>query len=393
LDEKKLQVAGMFLAEARNNFEEAGFGVESTRLATIPFPYLLGAEKVFETPRLAAELSRYLPEMGISYAALGPALPGIPESYGVIPNALAASKEVFFSAVMADAAHGISLPAVEACAEVIVQSSKLEPNGFANLNFAALANVPAGVPFFPAAYHHGNDPLFALAVEIADEAILAFENASTLEAGRKNLVTVLEENARVLVKTADILKFKYLVKFGGIDYSLAPFPDDTRSIGVALERLGVARVGLHGSLAAAAVLAEAIDRAQFPRTGFCGLMMPVLEDSRLALRAAEGRLTVKDLLLYSAVCGTGLDTVPLPGDVTPGQVSAVLLDLSTLALRLDKPLTARLMPVPGRQAGDTTDFDFAYFANSRVMALKSEPLERALAGQETFELRRRQFVR
>ncbi len=81
----------------------------------------------------------------------------------------------------------------------------------------------------------------------------------------------------------------------------------------------------------------------------------------LAERAAEGRLTVKDLLLYSAVCGTGLDTVPLPGDVTSGQIAALLLDISALALRLDKPLTARLMPVPGKQAGDMTSFNFGYF--------------------------------
>jgi uncharacterized protein (UPF0210 family) len=142
-------------------------------------------------------------------------------------------------------------------------------------------------------------------------------------------------------------------------------------------------------LAAAAILTEVIERAHFPRAGFCGLMMPVLEDALLAERAAEGRLTVKDLLLYSAVCGTGLDTVPLPGDVTSGQIAALLLDISALALRLNKPLTARLMPVPGKQAGDMTSFDFGFFANSRVMALKAEPLGKALGGSETFRLEKR----
>jgi uncharacterized protein (UPF0210 family) len=390
LDGKKLQAAGTFLAEAKTNFEAAGYEVQTTRLATIPFPYLLGADKVFETPRLAAELSRLLPEIGITYAALGPAVTAIPDSYGVLPNAIAVSKNIFFSGVMADAKHGISLPAVNACAEVIVQTARLDPNGLANLNFAALANVPPGAPFFPAAYHNGNEPAFAIAMETAEVAVQAFDSAKTIEAGRNALIAVLEENARTLVKTADLLKFKYLVKFGGIDYSLAPFPEETRSLGAAFERMGVPKVGLHGSLAAAAILTEAIDRAHFPRAGFSGLMMPVLEDALLAERAAEGRLTVKDLLLYSAVCGTGLDTVPLPGDVTSGQIAALLLDLSALALRLDKPLTARLMPVPGKQAGDMTNFDFGFFANSRVMALKAEPLGKALGGVETFELRRRQ---
>jgi len=386
LDGKKLQAAGTFLAEAKTNFEAAGYEVQTTRLATIPFPYLLGADKIFETPRLAAELNQILPEIGIAYAALGPAVTAIPDSYGVLPNAIAVSKNIFFSGVMADTKHGISLPAVNACAEVIVQTARLDPNGFANLNFAALANVPPGAPFFPAAYHNGNEPAFAIAMEAAEAAVQAFESAKTIEAGRNALIAVLEENAQTLVKTADLLKFKYLVKFGGIDYSLAPFPEETRSLGAAFERMGVPKVGLHGSLAAAAILTEAIDRAHFPRAGFSGLMMPVLEDARLAERAAEGRLTVKDLLLYSAVCGTGLDTVPLPGDVTSGQIAALLLDISALALRLDKPLTARLMPVPGKQAGDMTSFDFGFFANSRVMALKAEPLGKPLGGEETFTL-------
>ncbi|MDW8227629.1 MAG: DUF711 family protein, partial [Anaerolineales bacterium] len=66
--------------------------------------------------------------------------------------------------------------------------------------------------------------------------------------------------------------------------------------------------------------------------------------------------------------------------------AALLLDLAALALRLDKPLTARLMPIPGKQAGDLTSFDFGFFVNSRVLALEAEPLDRALARNEAFSL-------
>ena len=93
--------------------------------------------------------------------------------------------------------------------------------------------------------------------------------------------------------------------------------------------------------------------------------------------------------MVSAVCGTGLDTVPLPGDVTAEQMQALLLDLSALALRLNKPLTARLMPIPGKKAGDLTEFDFPFFANSRVMALDSQPLKKPMGGTETFRLHSR----
>jgi len=148
-------------------------------------------------------------------------------------------------------------------------------------------------------------------------------------------------------------------------------------------------VGWHGSLASAAILTEAIDRADFPHTGFCGLMLPVLEDATLAKRAADGSLSVKDLLMFSAVCGTGLDTVPLPGSVSAEQLQAVLIDLASLALRLDKPLTARLMPVPGKKAGDETEFDFPFFANSKVMALDAHPLGKPMRGLDRIQLKHR----
>jgi uncharacterized protein (UPF0210 family) len=299
---------------------------------------------------------------------------------------------------MASPQVGVSLPAVRACAEVIQQLSPQDPNGFANLYFAALANVPPGAPFFPAAYHDGGSPIFAIATEAADLAVGAFSTASTLIEARKNLTNALQDNAKKLVSTAKSIVHRFsdsqvhrivgaqAPRFGGIDYSLAPFPDIERSLGTAMERLGVPRVGAHGSLAAAAIIADTIDKADFPHTGFSGMMLPVLEDATLAARAAEGILSVKDLLLYSAVCGTGLDTLPLPGDVTVAQLTAVLLDLSALAMRLDKPLTARLMPIPGVKSGDPTEFDFPFFANSRVMGLESEPLDGLLAGDEDFTL-------
>jgi uncharacterized protein (UPF0210 family) len=119
------------------------------------------------------------------------------------------------------------------------------------------------------------------------------------------------------------------------------------------------------------------------------LMMPILEDATLAQRAAEGTLTIKDVLLYSAVCGTGLDTVPLPGDTRAEQIMPLLMDLCALSLRLDKPLTARLMPIPGKKAGEPTTFDFGFFANSKVMVLEAAPLSSALSGTETLRIKKR----
>jgi uncharacterized protein (UPF0210 family) len=385
LEEKALEAAGTFLAEAKSAYEAAGYEVQTVRLATIPFPRLLGEENISKLPELTGQMDRAAQELNIGYISLGPALPEMPRSYDVIPDAAFISKDVFFGGVMADKTRGLDLAAIRACADVIVKLAPIEPNGFANLQFAALANVDAGAPFFPAAYHDKDKPYFGIATESADFAVGAFENAKTIEEGRNNLTAEIEKHGKKLAEVARSLK----VKFYGIDFSLAPFPDDAHSLGKAVENMGIPKIGLHGSLAAAAILTDAIDRADFPHTGFSGFMQPVLEDSILAKRAAEGTLTIKDALLYSAVCGTGLDTVPLPGDTTSEQLVPLLLDLSALALRLDKPLTARLMPIPGKQAGDETNFDFSFFAQSKIMNLDSEKLNSPFDTKETLQLKKR----
>jgi uncharacterized protein len=141
----------------------------------------------------------------------------------------------------------------------------------------------------------------------------------------------------------------------------------------------VPQVGLHGSVAAAAIMADSLDRGHWLRTGFNGLFMPVLEDSILAQRA-QTTLTLKDLLLYSTVCGSGLDTVPLPGDATQEQIAAVLLDVAALSMRLAKPLTARLMPVPGKKAGEMTAFDFSFLFQWARAGIR-RPAPHRLAGR------------
>ena len=282
--EAKIQAAGAFLKQARTLFEEAGYEVQTVRLASSSFAEALGPDAISLTPRMSGRLNAAIQNAGIDFASLGSAVREIPESYEMIPQALAASKNIFFSGEMASIEKGISLPAIRMCAEVMVSNATVTPDGFANLRFAALANVQPGGPFFPSAYNVGEKPTFALAIECADLAVTAFENAASIDEGRKALTAALEEHGRKLLAAAEPLKYQFSIKFGGIDFSLAPFPEESRSLGAAMERLGAPRAGLHGSLAAAAILTESIDRADFPRAGFCGFMGPILEDATLAKR-------------------------------------------------------------------------------------------------------------
>jgi uncharacterized protein (UPF0210 family) len=384
--ETSIAALGDFSRSAQAAFEKAGYEVQTTRLATTPFARWikpLTQSRVVEAA-VAAEAAAI--SSGFGYLSLGPALPDLPESFGFLPDMLKATRITAVSARVADTKNGISVAALRKSAEVILKIANFEANGFANFRFAALANVPPGAPFFPAGYHRGAKPAFAIATQSADLALDAFTDARTIAEGSQRLTASIEAHAKALTKVARSLSRKQNIEFGGIDFSFAPFPEDRESLGTAFERMGVPAVGMQGSLAAAAILTQAIDAAKFSRAGFNGLLMPTLEDATLAKRAAEGVLTINDLLMYSAVCGTGLDTVPLAGNTSVDAIVALLLDLSALALRLDKPLTARLMPIPGKQAGDETNFDSPYFANSRVMELKSRSLTSALSVSERISI-------
>lgn len=379
-----------FTKDAVSAFTSETIEVQTTRLATVPFATYTDLSDRSSTIKVIKSLESSARDAGYNYLSIGPALPEYPESYALIPEIFSQTEIVFASGIIADREKGLYLKAIQDSGKIISETALLEPNGFANLRFTALANVPPFGPFFPAAYSGGNETSFSLAVESADLAVEAFRKAGSLSEARQSLLNTLETKAQQMTVIAEQLSNQYGIPFKGLDISLAPFPEDSCSLGGAMEALcGEYQLGLNGSVAAAAFIAEILDRGSWKKAGFNGLMLPVLEDSILASRTISGTYGVKDLLLYSAVCGAGLDTVPLPGGVTSEQLSALLLDVAALAIRLNKPLTARLMPVPGKKAGELTSFDFDFFANGRILDLPAKHLSKLFSSNEVVEIKSR----
>ena len=362
------------------------YPVQSTRLATTPFPSWWPDD---EADTAIVQHAQRWSSAGANYISLGPVQLRHDACWiNKIPALLAATEILFATVEIADIQGNIDTGRCQQAARLIKTVSQLLPNGFGNLYLAALANCPPGSPFFPVAYHQGGPAHFAVAVESADIALQAIQEATTLAEARQNLIQAIETAASQITTVAQQIAAEHQIPFSGIDFSLAPFPTDDKSLGGALEALGLPHLGGAGSLFAAGFVTEAIARASFPSCGFSGLMLPVLEDSVLARRAAERVLSVQDLLSYSAVCGVGLDTIPLPGDVDERALTAVLLDVAMLASRLNKPLTARLMPLPGLSASDPVTFDFPYFAASRVMAIAGDGVSNLLAQRTRLPINR-----
>jgi uncharacterized protein (UPF0210 family) len=346
--------------------------------------------------RLARSLETRAAQQGIEYVSLG-AVDTLDAPREVwrplleaLPGAIGGTERVFCSATVGTRRGGINLDAARRCGQIVAEVGRQTPDGFGNLRFAALANCPPSIPFFPAAHHDGSDGLtVGIALEAADVAVAAFTGAGDLGEAQRRLVGSLAAEVRRVSTTVEAaLPPDAGAAFSGVDLSLAPFPADDRSIAHAFEQLGLPAFGAHGTLFVASFLTDCLrlvsaglaDAGQAPRrVGFSGLMLPVLEDSVLAARGAEGTFGVDSLLLYSAACGLGLDTVPLPGDTSPAELGAIILDMATLAVRLNKPLTARLFPVPGKGAGDAVSWAFPYFAPSRVLPVRGAGLGGILA--------------
>lgn len=363
------------LARARARFEAAGYEVQTVRLSTRPLFDDLAGWSASQLLTYTHNLQQMLSEVGLAYCALGPAQAARADfplaRIALIPEILAATSSLSLTVQLADQEHGLRQEAALPTARAMLRLAQETTEGFGNFNFAMLACVAPGTPFFPAAYHAGPASLAlglqgAGIVKSVADAWSATGNQQPLSLAQisEQVRNALEEEARPVVELGQTLADESGLLFGGIDLSPAPMGGD--SIISAMEAFGYGELGAHGTIALAAALTRALKSSSLPTCGYCGLMLPVLEDALLGQRWAEGQISTHELLLYSTVCGTGLDTIPLPGDSSAETIARLLLDVATLAWRLNKPLSARIFPVPGKRAGESTTFTSPYLTNTRL---------------------------
>lgn len=344
--EAAVKRAGGFLSAARRRLEAAGLTVQTTRIVTQP-----QADYARDLPVAAfGELLQVLQAAAQPHSlAIGPRWIDDDAELTIAPAVMAATLGISSTIVIGSAATDIQRPAVDAAARVIRRIA--DTDAAANFNFAAIANVAPGIPFFPAGYHDGGGDRFAVGLEAAGLFLsVCRERQDPVAAGPALAAAYAQVLRRVAALCADIERDTGW-KFGGIDPTPAQW--GTNSIGAAVEQLTGAPFGAPGTLAACRTLTGVIRSVPVRQTGYRGLFLPPMEDATLARRAYD-YFSLDALLAYSSVCGTGLDTVALPGDASIPELQRILLDVASLAVKLDKPLTARLFPVPGRSAGEST---------------------------------------
>ncbi len=364
----RIEKAGRFAMEIARICEEKGIEVQTRRLCTPPLRRCISTLEAKAVIQYGKELEQICLDSGFDYCAMGRIdMDETKESEASrwVPELLARTHSLFTSVAFSGASEKFGSQSVRTAAGIIRQISTISSNGFDNLRFAAGINIRPHTPFFPVAFHAGR-AAYAIALEAADVV-----NSAVMESGARDQVvgsirSALErhvEPLQVQLRAFD----KEAYRFAGFDLSPAPGPDAGASIARAIEKISGVPFGMPGTLAAASMVTTAVKTASLNKCGYCGLMLPVLEDLGLASANDRSNVGLSELLSYSSICGTGLDTIPLPGKVSQSQLAGIVSDVIALGGKLRKPLSVRLLPVPGKASGEMTEFDFPFFVNSRVM--------------------------
>jgi len=367
IDEYAVKDAAAFNNNARKIFEGQGYEVQEPRITTNSWPEFLGHLDKDEIIRTIQSFEKICSDEGIEFTSIGT----VKESayMEMIPDIIKNTKGVSTTITMVDDITGFNAEGLKQAAKTITKISRETELGYGNFRFAAIANCPQDIPFYPASYHIGKN-CFTLGLECSDLINRAFEVSHSFHEARENLRKLYISELKPLEEIGIMIEDDTGVGFKGIDVSVAPSLEENESIAFGFEKLGMNRFGEPGTLSIAAMVTGVLKSLPIRKWGYNGLMLPVLEDVGLAARCGQGLVDVQKLLAYSAVCGTGLDCIPLPGDISAQELENILFDVASLSMKLDKPLSARLFPVPGKKAGEVTEFNSPFLTECKILDSK-----------------------
>lgn len=354
------------LRATRSEFQKQGYEVQTLRIVTQPLPELVDGLSETQALEYLQRLDRLATREGFT-PNVGPAMSrdsDDPRSVRLLEKALSTLPTLQGSTIMAGE-DGIHWKVIKESAALVHYVAEHSPGSQGTFNFTATAMVKPYGPFFPGTYHTGAGRNLSIGFQSANivQAVFARTHGD-FQASVTELTRQLTVHSKVAESIGERVASAQGWTFMGVDPTPAPLGEE--SIGAAMETYTDAHFGSSGTLTAALIITTAVKGVPVKQVGYAGLMVPVLEDKRLAQRWAEGSFNTDDLLAYSAVCGTGLDAVPLPGDISVEQMTRIMGDVASLAWKWHKPLSARLQPVRGKTAGEQTQFNSPYLFNTTL---------------------------
>ena len=364
--QQQIADALVVLGEAKKQFEAAGYEVETVRITTQPLAQLIagaGDPEALAFLKSLDDLSvkeNFLPNVG-------PAMmqdTDDPRTVRLLEQALSNLPNIEGSTIIA-AGDGIHWKTIHETAALVKYVADHSARSQGTFNFTATAMLQPYAPFFPGSYHNGPGKQFSIGFEGAGVVQEVFQRThGNYDAAIAELTKALDAHAKVADRIGNTVAAKSKWLYMGVDPTPAPLADV--SIGAAIEAYTGTKFGGSGTMTASRIITTAVKAVSVKQVGYAGLMVPVMEDKLLAQRWAEGTYNMDSVLAYSAVCGTGLDTIPLPGDIPQEQLERIYGDVAALATKWNKPLSARLQPVKDKKVGEMTDYQDPYLFNTTI---------------------------
>lgn len=283
-----------------------------------------------------------------------------------IPEALAITERVCSSVNLASTKAGINMNCVRQMGEVIKRTAALtaERDALGCAKLVVFTNVPEDNPFMAGAFHGIGEPEKVINVGVSGPGVVkqALEEVRGQDFGAvaETIKRTAFKITRVGQLVAQEASRRLNVPFGIVDLSLAPTPAIGDSVAYILEEMGLESCGAPGTTAALALLNDAVKKGGLMASsyvgGLSGAFIPVSEDAGMIAAVERGSLSIEKLEAMTCVCSVGLDMIAVPGETSAATISAIIADEAAIGMINNKTTAVRIIPVPGKQAGERVEF-------------------------------------
>ena len=370
--EKILRYAGKLVETGRSIEAEFGVPIINKRIAVTPISLVAEPSGEDNYVEWAVELDKLAKELEVDFIGGFSALvqkgitPGDRTLIKSIPQALTITDRVCSSINLGTTKSGINMDAVRDMGYIIKEAAELtkEKDGLGCAKLVVFCNAPEDNPFMAGAFHGPGEGDAVLSVGVSGPGVI--KAACEAYKGRP-----LDEVADGIKKMAfKITRMGQLVgteaarrlgvDFGILDLSLAPTPYVGDSVARILEELGLEAAGAPGTTAALAMLTDMVKKGGVMAStnvgGLSGAFIPVSEDEGMIAAVKAGSINLEKLEAMTCVCSVGLDMIAIPGDTSASTISGIIADEMAIGMVNNKTTAVRIIPVPGKGAGEWAEF-------------------------------------
>lgn len=301
-----------------------------------------------------------------------------------LPQALAQTERICASINVASTRAGINMDAVLQMGRQIKAAAELtaDRDGIGCAKLCIFANIPQDVPFMAGAYLGVGEADAVINMGVSGPGVVkkAIDRAiaDTPDMDLRQLSELIKRTAYKVTRVGELIgrevAEKLEIRFGVVDLSLAPTPNVGDSVGEIFQSLGLKSIGVPGTTVALAMLNDAVKKggafASSNVGGLSGAFIPVSEDLNINQSAVDGFLSLEKLEAMTSVCSVGLDMVAIPGNTSAETLAAIIADEMAIGVINKKTTAARIIPVPGKQAGDEVYFG-GLLGKSTIMAVNN----------------------